>query len=127
MPTRQASSTFSARRSHSVLPRDARYDERRSRALSRANCRPFAAYAVGRPADDVAARHQGSDPRSLSGREVYALPAQQADSSVGRAFDATIRFSRARGFEIVGTVASSATLHQLRAPRQHRPALPDHP
>lgn len=100
-----------ARTAHFVLPPDAHYDERCSRALSRANYRPFAVYAVGRPADDVAARHQGSDPRSLSGKEVYALLAQQANSSVGRAFDATIRFYRARGFEIVGTVASSATLH----------------
>jgi hypothetical protein len=100
-----------ARTAHLVLPPDARYDERCSRALSRANYRPFAVYAVGRPATDVAARHQGSDPRSLSGKEVHALLAQQANSSAGRAFDATIRFYRARGFETVGTVASTATLH----------------
>lgn len=100
-----------ARTAHFVLPPDARYDARCSRALSEANYKPFAVYAVGRRADDVVAGPGRRDPRSLSGKEVHALLVQQAASSVGRAFEATIHFYRARGFAIVGTVASTAALH----------------
>jgi L-amino acid N-acyltransferase YncA len=110
-----------ARTAHFVLPPDARYDARCSRAMSQANYRPFAVYAIGRPADDVAAAYQGKDLRSLSGKQVYALMMQQANSPVGQAFDATIRFYRARGFETVGTVASTAALHWKGRTATHSP------
>jgi len=99
-----------ARTAHLVLPADARYDDRCSRALSRANLRPMAVYAVGEAVADVAATLVGRDPASLSGADMYALMARQSTSTAGRAFDATIRFYKERGFRIDGVVDSRAVL-----------------
>ena len=98
------------RTAHLVLPADARYDDRCSRALSRANLLPIAVYAVGTPAAEVAAGLQGKDPKALSKEDMYALMARQSTSSAGRAFDATIRFYQARGFRVDGVVDSRAVL-----------------
>jgi hypothetical protein len=99
-----------ARTAHFVLPPDARYDETCSRAMSEVLFRPVAVFAVGRPADDIPAGLRGRELKSLSQKEIYGLIVAQTQSSAGRAFDATIRFYRARGFQTVGTVNSQASL-----------------
>ncbi len=98
------------RTAHLVLPPDARYDDRCSRALSRANLRPIALYAVGTRADEVGAGLQGKDPKALSNEDMHALMVRQSTSSAGTAFEATIRFYQQRGFALDGVVDSRAVL-----------------
>jgi hypothetical protein len=101
-----------SRTAHLVTPPDARYDAACSRAASRGMLSPQAVFAVGRPADDVAAalRAKLQGGAQLSGKDGYALLMQQARGPAGQAADATIRFYRARGFRLDGPVSDAGYL-----------------